>query len=378
MIGEAMLSGMQIRDFQLERYFGLYEFSVRHQLSVSDCESCEIAELLELAGEAQDSLLSLKLGYTESRGDPKLRAAIAEHYEECGADDVVVTNAPQEAIFLAMHAVLKAGDRVVVQTPCYQSLLEAANSIGCEAVSWPIQETEDGWVFDLDCLPELLNGAQLLVMNAPHNPTGHQPSESERIQIATIAGQTGTRIFSDEMYRGLERNVADALRPEAARNEQAISLWGGSKSFGLAGLRIGWLVCRDNAVLDNVIRLKDYTTLCSSGPGELLMRAGLKASQTLFERNRALIAQNNARIQAFADAHSASYRWRSPTAGPVGLLEVRDSSATDLCDQLRTKADVLAVPSALFDMPDKHVRIGLGRATFAAGLAKWDQWQRKR
>ena len=112
-----MLSGMQIRDFQLERYFGLYEFSVRHQLSVSDCESCEIAELLELAGEAQDSLLSLKLGYTESRGDPKLRAAIAEHYEECGADDVVVTNAPQEAIFLAMHAVLKAGDRVVVQTP---------------------------------------------------------------------------------------------------------------------------------------------------------------------------------------------------------------------------------------------------------------------
>ena len=93
MVGEAMLSGMQIRDFQLERYFGLYEFSVRHQLSVSDCESCEIAELLELAGEAQDSLLSLKLGYTESRGDPKLRAAIAEHYDECGADDVVVTNA---------------------------------------------------------------------------------------------------------------------------------------------------------------------------------------------------------------------------------------------------------------------------------------------
>jgi aspartate/methionine/tyrosine aminotransferase len=369
---------MQIRDFRLERYFGQYEFSVRHQLSPSDCESCTISELLEVAGQSQDSLLSLRLGYTETQGDPVLREAIAEHYEHCCADDVVVTNAPQEAIFLTMQAVLKPGDRVVVQTPCYQSLLEVAHSMGCNVVQWPAQETASGWQFDLDGLPQLLDGAQLLVLNAPHNPTGYQPSESERKHIAEIAQVAGTRLFSDEMYRGLEHDPTEALQPEAARSERAISLWGGSKSFGLPGLRIGWLVCRDHAVIDEVIRLKDYTTMCSSGPGEFLMLAGLKASQTLFARNRALIAENEARVRAFANARADDYTWRAPAAGPVGLLEVRNGLATELCDQLRCEADILAVPSTLFDMPDKHVRIGLGRAGVAKTMDQWEAWETRR
>jgi len=373
-----MISAMQIRDFRLERYFGLYEFSVGHQLSLSDCETCSIGELLDLAGEPQEALMSLRLGYTESQGDPALRDAIARHYEHCTADDVVVTNAPQEAIFLAMHALLKPSSRVVVQTPCYQSLFEVARSIGCTVVPWSIKETEQGWEYDLEGLPALLEGADILVMNAPHNPTGYQPSESERAHIADIAHEAGARIFSDEMYRGLERDPADALPPEAERSDRAVSLWGGSKSFGLAGLRIGWLVCRDRKVVDALIRLKDYTTICNSGPGELLMRTALATSEALLSKNRALIAANDALIQSFADEHAARYKWRPPKAGPVGLLEVRGIGATELCDRLRVEADILLAPSPLFDMADKYVRLGLGRTSFAAGLEQWRSWEIRR
>ena len=373
-----MLALMQIRDFQLERYFGKYEFSVRHQLSPSDCESCSISELLKLAGQSQESLLSLRLGYTETQGDPKLRGAIAEHYDNCSPDDVVITNAPQEAIFLTMQAVLKPGDKVVVQTPCYQSLLEVARSMGCEISQWAAHETPGGWRFDLDELAKQLKGAQLLVLNAPHNPTGYQPSEPERKKIADMAQEAGARVFSDEMYRGLENNPSDTLLPEAARNDRAISLWGGSKSFGLPGLRIGWLVCRDRAVINELIRLKDYTTMCSSAPGEVLMRAGLKASRTLLARNRALIAENERRVRAFATARPESYTWRPPIAGPVGLLEVRRERASELSDRLRREADILVVPSTLFDMPDKHLRIGLGRAGIAAAVDRWEAWEMRK
>ena len=368
---------MQIRDFQLERYFGQYEFTVRHQLSLSDCDTCSIGDLLELAEIEPSDLLSFKLGYTESKGDPELRAAIAEHYDHCSADDVVVTNAPQEAIFLAMQAVLKAGDRVVVQTPCYQSLLEVACSIGCEVVRWEARESDDGWDFSNDDLQGLVEGAQLLVLNAPHNPTGYYPSESARGRVAEIAEAAGARIFSDEMYRGLERDPADAIMPEASRSERAISLWGGSKSFGLSGLRIGWLVCRDRKVLEQVMRRKDYTTICSSGPGEFLMKAGLRAAPELFRRNRELIAKNEARVRAFAAARPDEYRWRAPLAGPVGLLEVRNQPASEIAKQLREEADVLVAPSGLFVMPDRHLRFGLGRSSFSAAMDQWESWEQK-
>lgn len=372
-----MVAWMQIRDFQLERYFGLYEFTVRHQLSLSDCDTCSVGELLELAGIEPVELMSLRLGYTESQGDPELRSAIAEHYDHCSADDVVVTNAPQEAIFLAMQAVLKAGDRVVVQTPCYQSLLEVASSIGCEVVRWEARESDDGWDFDTDDLEGLVQGAQLLVLNAPHNPTGYHPSEAARVRVSEIAAAAGARIFSDEMYRGLERDPADAILPEASRSERAISLWGGSKSFGLSGLRIGWLVCRDRDVIGQVMRRKDYTTICSSGPGEFLMKAGLRAASELFRRNRALIAKNEARVRAFTAARPGEYRWRAPLAGSVGLLEVRNQPASEIATKLREEADVLVAPSGLFAMPDRHLRLGLGRSSFSAAMEQWESWEQK-
>ena len=372
-----MVVWMQIRDFQLERYFGLYEFTVRHQLSLSDCDTCSVGELLELAGIEPVELMSLRLGYTESQGDPELRSAIAEHYDHCSADDVVVTNAPQEAIFLAMQAVLKAGDRVVVQTPCYQSLLEVASSIGCEVVRWEARESDDGWDFDTDDLERLVQGAQLLVLNAPHNPTGYHPSEAARVRVSEIAAAAGARIFSDEMYRGLERDPADAILPEASRSERAISLWGGSKSFGLSGLRIGWLVCRDRDVIGQVMRRKDYTTICSSGPGEFLMKAGLRAASELFRRNRALIAKNEARVRAFTAARPSEYRWRAPLAGSVGLLEVRNQPASEIATKLREEADVLVAPSGLFAMPDRHLRLGLGRSSFSAAMEQWESWEQK-
>ena len=118
--------------------------------------------------------------------------------------------------------------------------------------------------------------------------------------------------------------------------------------------------------------------MCSSAPGEVLMRAGLKASRTLLARNRALIAENERRVRAFATARPESYTWRPPIAGPVGLLEVRRERASELSDRLRREADILVVPSTLFDMPDKHLRIGLGRAGIAAAVDRWEAWEMRK
>jgi aspartate/methionine/tyrosine aminotransferase len=367
-----MLRSMQIRDFLLERYYGLYEFTTRHQLSASDCEALTVSEVLELAGTPAEALLDQRLGYTETRGDPALRDAIAACYPGCDADDVLVFNAPQEAVFLAMHAVLAPGDRAVVMTPCYQSLKEVARSIGADVVEWDVVETESGWRLDLDALDEMLRpGTRLLVTNAPHNPTGLLPAADEWRRIGELVRERGVRWFSDEMYRGLAPPALE-LTPGASLVEGGLSLWGLSKSFGLPGLRIGWLACRDRAMLAAIERLKDYTSICTNALGETVAVAALRARDEIIGRNRDLIASNTARMNEFVSRHAGHLAWIPPTAGPVALARLRGGlSATDHAETVRVEGGALLVPATLFDYTDRHLRIGLGRADFPDALGCW-------
>jgi aspartate/methionine/tyrosine aminotransferase len=364
---------MNIREFQLERYYARHEFTTPLQLSASDCESLTIAEVLRAGGCDPSELLELRLGYTETQGAPALREAIARFYPDRGPEDVLVFNAPQEAIFLAMHAILEPGDRVVVMTPCYPSLKEVARSIGAEVVEWQLVETENGWSMDLDQLAELLTKeTRLLVTNAPHNPTGLQPTAAEWQRIGDLVAERGVRWFSDEMYRGLESAPELALPPAACCLPAAISLWGMSKSFGLPGLRIGWLVSQDTTLLKRIESLKDYTSICSSAPGEVLARVALGASDTIVKRNLETIRGNTELMEAFVQRRAEKFTWHRPLAGPVGLVHLLGESAEAHAERVRVDGGALLVPATMFDLDDEHLRVGLGRTDFARALECWE------
>jgi DNA-binding transcriptional MocR family regulator len=128
---------MELRPFRLERYYARYEFATRYMLSSSDCESRTISELLEMEPAAHARLLETRCSYTESEGAPELRQAIASLYERIDPEEVIVTSCAEEGIFLLYHALLRAGDHVIVESPCYESALELARSTGAD-VSEPI------------------------------------------------------------------------------------------------------------------------------------------------------------------------------------------------------------------------------------------------
>ena len=87
---------MNIAPFATEQYFALYEFNTPHMLSSSDCETMPVRELLELAGLGLDGLGGLRLGYTESQGNPDLRTAVAAGYDRVSAEQVMVLTANQK------------------------------------------------------------------------------------------------------------------------------------------------------------------------------------------------------------------------------------------------------------------------------------------
>ncbi len=233
---------MPLSPFKLERYFAQYEFKVKYLLSASDCESLPMAELLDMASpESLELWQSLKLGYTELAGHPLLLAEIARLYRDIRPENII-TAAPEEAIFIAMHTLLAPGDEVVAVSPAYQSLHEIARATGCRLISWQFRPGADGWQLDLNDLQRSLTPrTRLLILNFPHNPTGFLPDRADFDAILELARAHGVVVFSDEMYRLLESDPAERLPSICDVYEKGIALSGLSKSFALPGLRLGWL-----------------------------------------------------------------------------------------------------------------------------------------
>ena len=361
---------MQISPFKLERYFAAYEFSVNYLLSASDCESLGMQELLGMAD--ADSLAlwqDLRLGYTESQGHPLLREAVTRLYQAIDPDQVLVA-VPEEAIFLAMNALLKPGDHVVAIYPAYQSLYELAGSLGCAVTRWTLEPGQGGWKLDLAGLERAIGDkTRLIVVNFPHNPTGFLPPRGLLEEIVALAARRGIYVFSDEMYRLLEYSTQQTLPPVCDLYERAVSLSGLSKSFALSGLRIGWLATRDRDLLARCAMLKDYTTICSSAPAEILAIVALRARDRILRRNLDIIQANLQVAGDFFARHSSLFGWLAPQAGSVALPRwAGDGPVEAFCQALLERESVMLLPGSVFDFGEGYFRLGLGRRNFAAGL----------
>jgi aspartate/methionine/tyrosine aminotransferase len=370
---------MPLPPFRLERFFARYEHSVEHLLCASDCESWSVAELLALEPGAREAFLDLRLGYTESAGGLELRREIAGLYETVTPEDVLVFSGGQEAIYALMHAWLEPGDRLFVHFPSYPSLHEVAREIGCEVVLWRSRE-EDGWALDPAFLRwQLLRRGEgrsrAVVLNCPHNPTGYVMGRHELQDLVVLARDEGLVLVSDEVYRLLEYRDEDRLPAACDLDDTAVSLGVLSKSFGLPGLRIGWVATRNRPLLERLAAFKDYLTICSSAPSEHLATLALRHRETLVGRNREIVTSNLQLLEGFMDRRRDVFEWVPPTAGPLAYPAlVGGEGANAFCNRVLEASGVLLLPGSLFDDCDhRHVRIGFGRKSFAAGLARLDE-----
>ena len=365
---------MELRPFRIEQYYAEHEFTARYMLSSSDCESRTVGELLELEAGAQDALRELWCGYTESPGAPGLRAELAAGYDGLEPDDVLVTSCAEEGIFLGCHALLRPGDHAVVETPCYESALELSRSTGAEVSEWR-RRHDDGWAYDLDELARLVRArTRLIYVNTPHNPTGSHMTHQELAGVIEIARGCGAVLFCDEVYRDLEHEPELRLPAACEAYERAVSLGSMSKSLGLPGLRLGWLASRDRALLEPVLDLKHYTTICSSAPSELLSTIALRNRRTLLDRNLEIVRGNLELLDDFFERRDDLFAWVRPSAGPIGFPRLAgDVDVEQLCASLVASAGVLLLPGAVYDEP-QHVRVGFGRRNMPEALARLDEY----
>ncbi|MEW1912598.1 pyridoxal phosphate-dependent aminotransferase [Kitasatospora sp. NPDC085895] len=374
----------RLPDFRLETYFSRWEFTARHHLTASDAQTMTMAELLALA-DADDRRAweELTLGYTETFGDPGLRESIAGMYETVGADDVVCFAGAEEGLYIAMQALLDRGDHAVVVTPNYQSA-ETVPLALCEVTGVALDEKQD-WALDLDAVTAALRPTTKVVsVNFPHNPTGKVIDRAEFTALAALCEERGIHLFSDEVYRGLERDPARILPQAADLAPSALSLNVTSKSLGLPGLRIGWIACRDRAVRSRLERAKHYTTICNAAPSEVLARIAIKGRDGILQRNRGIIAANLPLFDAFFAGFPDLFEWRAPDGGCVAYPRYLGADGVEaFCTRLVEEAGVLLLPSGIYrseltDTPADRFRIGVGRSNPEPALQALADWLRTR
>lgn len=361
---------MKLPPFALERYFAAFEFTAPILLCASDCETLSLGELLDLEPGSRQAFETLSLGYTDARGGPELRRELAGLYATTGPEDILVHVGAEEAILTFGQALFSPGDRVVVQAPRYQSLAETARHAGAEVDDW-VGDPEAGFALDPDDLKRLITPkTRAVVVNCPHNPSGWIMDRERFEALIQTCRRHGLVLFSDEVYRFMEHDPARALPPAVDLYERAVSLGVLSKSFGLAGLRVGYAASRDTALLGAMAEVKDYLSICGAAPSEFLAALAIRRRDKILARTRGIVLANARLLHDFFTRFEDLLRHERPAGGPICFPRLRGlSDAEPFSRRLLSATGVLLLPGAAYG-PDwaAHVRIGFGRANFAEGL----------
>lgn len=367
---------MKIPNFKLEEFWKKYEFSSPYLLCCSDAETWTLSELLAIADEDSKKLWnSLALGYTESPGHPILRQEIARLYNSINADDILTFAGAEEGIYCVMRVLIESGDHVVIIDPCYQSLASLPEAFEGEVTVIPLK-FENEWKLHLeDVRKAFRSNTKLLILNYPHNPSGTVLDERVLDGLIELARNSGAYIFCDEVYRYMEVDETNRMPSIADIYEKGISLNVMTKSFGLAGLRIGWLATQDAHFLKEVGSYKLYTSICNSAPSEILAIIALRAKDYILKRNREIMLKNLNILDEFMQRNEKYVSWNRPQSGTMAILKLLLSMPIeDFAEELVRTEGVLIMPGSVFDLPGNYFRIGFGKKTMASVLERFESF----
>lgn len=373
-----------MRNFELEVYLAQWEFRARWHMTASDIESMSVSELLDLAPEnRRDSFGDLWLGYTETHGSPLLLEEIAKTYEKMRPEDILCFAGAEEGLYIAMKTILGSTDHAIVVVPNYQASETIPMSL-CDVTGVALRP-EDGWQLDIDLIRKALKpNTRLISINFPHNPTGVILEKSRFDELIQLCTERDIYLFSDEVYRLIERDEALRLKQVADVYEKGISLNVLSKAYGLPGLRVGWIATKDHGLLQSMERYKHYLSICNSAPSEFLATIALQSKERILARNRELVNRNARLLDTFFNEYPELFEWTRPDGGCVGFPRYKGSEGADaFCEDLLRSSGVLLLPpkvytSQLTPTPTDRFRIGFGRKHMQEALAAFDRYLKTR
>jgi aspartate/methionine/tyrosine aminotransferase len=268
------------------------------------------------------------------------------------------------ANFLALGALTRPGDTVLVEWPGYDPQGGAARFLGCDVRTFA-RTWQDGFRLDPRRVADTLTPeTRLVVLTNPHNPTGAYASPEALAEVGRMADGVGAKVLVDEVY--LDALTGVDTTPAAKLGPPFLSINSLTKSFGLSGLRIGW-VLSDTEVVQRVRRIRDVVDGIGATPSEQLGVLAFQQMDRLLERARGILQPNGALLRDFVEGRK-DLEWIPPVGGAVGFPRLRGAvDAEGFADFARASFGVGVVPGSFFGCPS-HFRVAVsGRRDILEG-----------
>ncbi|MGE3266565.1 aminotransferase [Methylocystis sp.] len=364
---------MQIREFGVERWMYLYENVCELNLAETCVESLSIAELLKIAGK-EDALLGeilpMKLTYGEIDGTERLRSNVASLYENQRAPNVLITHGAISANALVYETLIEPRDHMISVLPTYQQHYSIPESYGARVDVLRLRE-ENAFLPDRDELKRMITpSTRMIAFSNPNNPTGALIERALLEQVVEIARSCGAYVLSDEVYRGTDQQGAGFTTSVADLYEKGISTGSMSKTWSLAGLRVGWIAAPIE-VIQRVQIHRDYNTISVGMLNDLLASIALENRGAILKRNHGILRENLSLLDGWI-ANESRLSYLKPKSGTTAWVRV-DTGMTsrDFCVALLENTGVMFTPGSALD-GEGYVRIGYAnnRDVLVAGLAR--------
>ncbi|MEU8576427.1 capreomycidine synthase [Streptomyces asoensis] len=344
------ISTPPLEDWLRERYF-----AASLDISSSGVLNYTLGELRDLLGGQMSELDDVIFRDSPSTGCEELREVVAARFAPGRAEAVMVTHGSTEGIFLALSALLRPGDEVVVLAPVYYALSAVAEAAGARLRVWELRE-EDGFRPDLDLLEwQLTPRTRAVVVNFPYNPTGACLDTAGRRRLAAMLARHDCHLFWDAAFGELIYDGPPVTAPTEAEGMPHTL----SKAYGLRGIRVGWCVAEPR-LLAEMVRIRDYTTISTSPLNELLALEVLQSADHVLLPRLELARNNRAALLDWAAAHDGLVTCPVPVGGVSAFPRFPGvADVTDACETLLQRHSVLVVSGRCFGRADL-MRIGFG------------------
>jgi aspartate/methionine/tyrosine aminotransferase len=338
--------------------------SIRYNLAESSVTDLKFEEL-------NLRLDNLKLEYIAHRGSAALRKEIVAGHGGLTENDVLVTNGAAGALFIINTALLDKEDHMIVLRPNYSTNIEVPKTIGC-SITYIDLKFEENWRVDVQKIVNAIQlNTRLISITTPHNPTGMLMTDKERTSLIDLAEQKDIYLLVDETYRD---TCFKTLYPfVASESKKVISVASLSKAYGLPGLRVGWLICQDEQIMERFLAAKEIIYISNSALDEEVAFQFLAQKEKFLEKIVAHCKLNFRELQTWLSEESA-LECVLPEGGVVCFPRFRNSEKIDVGKFYFTLVQAyqtMVGPGHWFAMPDFYFRLGFGwvdHATFTQGL----------
>lgn len=348
---------MLIDKFYLENWINTHT-NVKYDLSDTCVNALSLKELFQITNSDFSEIMEKKLNYGFLYGSDKLLKLISALYEKCSIKNLTLTHGGISANQLVLETVINRGDKVLCIEPSYMQMGSLAKFYGANVQSFYMN---NDWTIDIERLKDIVsNDTKVICLTNPNNPTGKEIKKLN--EIINIADKYGCYVVSDEAYRGLSHKENYITPAVSDIYEKGISTGSMSKTYSLAGIRLGWIKA-DEKIINNINLNRQYNTISMSALDEYIAEIALLNSDKIIERNKKIIFKNKEVLKQFLIENQKNFSWIEPDSASIACVFYKENMQSDeYCERLYKEQGILVIPAKAFGM-DGFFRLGYGMNT---------------